>query len=122
MDRKIATIVGATAALVAAPAAAQARTAETPIVPVAANYAELLEPIPDATQQLKLADAQDARLQKVQFAFEFGTPRDHHHHHHHSSDWYRNNGYMWFGNRWVTRDYYDHHHHHHHHHHSHDHY
>ena len=117
MDRKLATIVGATAALVAAPAAAQASSAlEDPAVPVAANYAELLEPIPNAVQQLKLADAQDAHLQKVQFSFEFGNAH-HHHHHHHSRDWYTRNGYMWFGGRWVSRDYYEHHHHHHHHHH-----
>lgn len=112
MDRKIATIVGATAALVATPAVAQAAT-EAPAVHVAANYAELLEPITNPVQQLKLADAQDARLQNVQLTLQFGNP---HHHHHHSSDWYRRNGYMWYGGRWEPRAYYDRHHHHHHHH------
>ena len=120
MDRKIATIVGAAAALMAAPAVAQATPAEAPAVPVAASYAELLEPVPNAVQQLKLADAQEAHLQQVQFSVQFGNAH-HHHHHHRSRDWYTRNGYMWFGGRWVTGDYY-HHHHHHHHHHSHDHY
>jgi hypothetical protein len=117
MDRKIATIVGATAALIAAPAAAQASAAtEAPAVSVAANYAELLEPIPNAMQQLKIADERDARFRDVQFSFQFGDRHDHHHHH--DRGWYLRNGYMFFGGRWVTRDYYDHHHHHHHH--SHD--
>ena len=118
MDHKIATIVGATAVLVAAPAATQTAAAETPAVPMAANYAELLEPISNPVQTLKAADAQDARarLQKVQFSVQFGDPHHHHHHHHHSNDWYMRNGYVWFGDRWVSRDYYDHHHHHHHHH------
>lgn len=113
MDRKIATIAGATAALVAAPAVAQAAT-EAPAVPVAASYAELLEPIANPVQQLKLADAQEAHLQKVQLTLRFGDAH-HHHHHHHSSDWYRNNGYRFYGGRWVTRDYWNRHHHHHHH-------
>ena len=116
MDRKIATMVGAAAALVAVPAAAQAAPAEMPAVPVAANYAQLLEPIPNAVEQLKTADREEAQrsaFQEIQY-------NAHHHHHHHSRDWYLRRGYMWFGGRWVTRDYYNHHHHHHHH--SHDHY
>ncbi|HKD48452.1 MAG TPA: hypothetical protein VKB67_12275 [Rhizomicrobium sp.] len=122
MDRKIATIVGATAVLATAPVATQAAAPPTaPAVPVAANYAELLEPIPNAVERLKIADAEDAaRLEKVQFTLQFGDRHDHHHHHH-SRDWYLSNGYVYLGGRWVTRDYYNHHHHHHHHHHhSHD--
>lgn len=104
MDRKIATIVGAAAVLVAAPAAAEA-AAEMPAVPVAASYAELLEPIANPVQQLKIADAQDARSGFQDVQLNVGIDLGHHHHHHHDRRWYLRNGYMWFGGRWVTRDY-----------------
>lgn len=122
MKRKLGTIVGATAALVAAPVAAQAAlSAETSPIPLASNYAELLEPIPNAVNRLKLADAEAANngaaLEKVQFNVQLGIPH-HHHHHHHSHDWYLRHGYVWYGGRWVTRAFYAHHHHHHHHHHN----
>ena len=114
MDRKIATIVGAAAALVAVPAAAHAAIHEAPAVSAAASYAELLEPIANPVEQLKIANARDAHsgFQDVQFSV--GVDLGHHHHHHHDRRWYLRNGYMWFGGRWVTRDYWNHHHHHHH--------
>ena len=119
MDRKIATIVGAAAALVAVPAIAKAASGQTPALTPAVSYSELLEPIQNPIQTLKIADAQDkqARLQNVQLSIELGNAH-HHHHHHHSHDWYRGRGYVRFGGRWVTRDYYNSHHHHHHHHHD----
>jgi hypothetical protein len=119
MDGKLATLAGA-AALAAAPAVATPVASE-PAVPVAATYAELLSPIPDATTRLKLADAQDeapARLIPAQY-----YQQHHHHHHHHnhySRSWYLNHGYYWFGGRWVLRPVRRYHHHHHHHHHNHN--
>jgi hypothetical protein len=124
MDRKMATVVGATAALIAGSAATQAATpaTDTPAVSAASNYNQLLEPIPNAVERLKVANAQDrahrAELEKVQFSLQLGVPPayHHHHHHHHSHDWYLRHGYVWFDGRWVTRDFFNHHHHHHHHH------
>ena len=109
MDRKIATMVGAAAALATGPA-----LAARPAVPVAASYAELLEPIPNAAERLQIADAEDAaqpaRLIEAQWAY-----HHHHHHHHHLRRWYMQHGYYWSGGRWVLRPVRHHHHHHHHH-------
>jgi Tfp pilus assembly protein FimV len=110
MDRKTALMVGAAAtALWAGSALAQA-----PAVPIAATYAELLEPIPNAVERLALSDAEaaerSARLIPVQM-----DHHHHHHHHHHDDSWYQQNGYYRNGGVWVLRSA----HHHHHHHHSH---
>src|ERR1700761_8466372 len=99
MDRKIAGLLGAAAA-VATVGGAQASTApaQAPNDPLAArSYADLLAPIPNATEAL-IAD--NARLEAkppegVQLAQYY-----YHHHHHHHHGYYR---------------YYHHHHHHHHH-------
>ena len=91
-------VAAAISALVALPAAAEPSTA--PAVPQAQSYSELLDPIPNAVERLRLADAQEeprARLIEAQY---YPPPVDHHHHHHH---WRRHRR---------------HHHHHHHHHHS----
>jgi len=112
MDRKTITLVGAAAALAAGPALAASSAAEGPAVPVAASYAELLQPIPNAVERLKLADAeadaQPARLIPAQYA-----AHHHHHHHHHSRRWYQTHGYAWLGGAWVLRPAHHHHHHHH---------
>jgi len=100
MDRKIAGLLGAAAA-VATVGGAQASTApaQAPNDPLAArSYADLLAPIPNATEAL-IAD--NARLEAkppegVQLAQYY---YHHHHHHHHHHGYYR---------------YYHHHHHHHH--------
>jgi hypothetical protein len=96
MDKRIAGLLGAAAAL-SAVNGAQATTPSTTLPP-AATYRDLLEPVPNAAEALK---AEDARLA--------GTPSTdgtkvaevvvigHHHHHHHRRR--------------------AHHHHHHHHHH-----
>jgi hypothetical protein len=119
MDGKTAKMIGAAAATLAAgPALAQAPQ-EAP-VPAASSYSELLQPIPNAVERLKLADAQDearAKLIPVQY-YGYQYQNDHHHHHHHSRRWYLSHGYVWYLGRWVSRDYYNSHHHHHHHHHS----
>ncbi len=114
MDRKTATLLGAGAALVAGPALAS-QAAEAPAVPIAASYAELLAPIPNAVERLRTADAealaQPPKLIEAQY-----VAHHHHHHHHHSRRWYMRNGYVWSGGAWIIRPVAHHHHHHHHHH------
>ncbi len=113
MDSKTATLLAAAAALTAGPAlatpAAQARA-----IPVAASYAELLTPIPNAVERLQLADAevQAPRLIEAQYM----AHHHHHHHHHHNRRWYRQNGYYWNNGAWLLRPRPHHHHHHHHNH------
>jgi hypothetical protein len=111
MNRKTATLVGASVALAAGSAFTAAPAAETSIPPVASSYAELLQPIPNAVERLQAAnaeaDAQPPRLIEAQYG------RQHHHHHHHNRSWYLQNGYSWFGGAWVLRPRQHHHHHHH---------
>jgi len=45
----------------------------------AQSYAELLQPIPNATEQLKIADMQAARVEPRLIEAQYAT--DHHHHH-----------------------------------------
>ena len=113
MNRKTATLVGVAAALATAPALAATTSAEGQAVPVAASYAELLQPIPNAVDRLKMADAEaDARPAQLIEA-QYAAPH-HHHHHHHNKRWYLRNGYAWSGGAWVLRPRPHHHHHHHH--------
>jgi len=113
MQGKTATLIGA-AALAIAPAFTAPAAAQASPVPLAASYADLLEPVSNAVERLKLADAEaDARpAQLIQAQY-------HHHHHHHQArrgrGWYLQHGYSWFGGRWVIRPVQHHHHHHHHH-------
>jgi hypothetical protein len=77
MDKKIAGLLGAAAAITTV-TGAQAAPAQPLTAP--ASYRELLEPIPNAAAVLKADDAAreqmtpDAKLERVQW---------HHHHHHH---------------------------------------
>ena len=108
MDKKIAGLLGAAAALTAVSGAQAAAPQQT--APVAASsYRELLEPIPNALEALKADDARlatDAAETPVQLA-----QYDHHHHHHHHHRFFRVIP--------PPRPYHrDHHHHHHHHHHG----
>lgn len=114
MDRKTASVLGAGAALAAAPAMASP-AAQVPAVPIAASYAELLTPIPNAVERLRAADAAEAEAPKLIDA-QYVAHHHHHHHHHHSRRWYMRNGYMWSGGAWILRPVAHHHHHHHHHH------
>jgi hypothetical protein len=98
MDKKIAGLLGAAAA-VATVGGAQASPApaQAPNDPLTArSYADLLTPIPNATEALIAANARlEAKPSEgVQLAQYY-----HHHHHHHHHGYYR---------------YYRHHHHHHH--------
>jgi hypothetical protein len=118
MDKKIAGLLGAVAAL-GGLNAAQAAPAQDPTEVLRANsYAELLEPIPNAAETLRAVDeAQlpEATVQQAQFYH-------HHHHHHHHHHAFYPRYYAPYGGPVVVvpryRRYYHHHHHHHHHHHG----
>jgi len=79
MKKRIAALLGGTAVLMIVPAAQAAVPTSQSSQPLAASsYAELLEPVPNALEALKTADAapRPARLQLAQY-------HHHHHHHHH---------------------------------------
>jgi hypothetical protein len=93
LDKKLAGLLGAVAAL-GTIGTAQASTAPAPTDVLAANsYAELLQPIPDASARLKALDEQQRTGTKeggIQLAYRhhhhhhhYGRRRHHHHHHHH---------------------------------------
>jgi hypothetical protein len=107
MDKKIAALLGAAAALTTV-TAAQAATA--PQLPPAASYRDLLEPVPDAVSQLKADDArlaeQPASAEQGEQVAQMGYRHHHHHHHHHH-----------IIPRPLRRMLHPRHHHHHHHHH-----
>jgi hypothetical protein len=101
MDKKIAGLLGAAAALTTITAAQRTVAEPAPSAPTL-SYRDLLEPMPDALAALRaddarLAEESRAKVQVAQYYY-------HHHHHHH--------GY--FGP--PPRRYLYHHHHHHHHH------
>jgi hypothetical protein len=89
MYKTITGLLGAVATLGVAQAAP---TPDTNDALKANSFAELLEPIPNATAVLNAMDEKSATENNVQLAY-------HHHHHHHHHQWRRR-----------------HHHHHHHHH------
>lgn len=106
MDKKIAGLLGAAAALTTVTAAHAAAPAQTDGNAPAASYRDLLDPVPNAVAALKADDARlaqtpgdsvkDDGLQVAQY---------YHHHHHHVVP------------RPLRRLLHRHHHHHHHHHH-----
>jgi hypothetical protein len=105
MEKKIAGVLGAVAAL-GTLAAAQAAPTD---VLRANSYTELLNPIPNAAAQLKALDEREAsqpaaQEKNLQLAY-------HHHHHHHHRAYFRRPIIV------VPHRRYHHHHHHHHHHH-----
>ncbi|MGY3693650.1 hypothetical protein ACVIGA_003730 [Bradyrhizobium sp. USDA 3240] len=110
MERKIAGLLGVVASL-GAFGAAQAAPAPADVLQ-ANSYAELLQPIADASAKLQALDesAPPQARDDVQLAQFY-----HHHHHHHHGYYRRYEGPVVV----VPRDrrYYRHHHHHHHHHH-----
>jgi hypothetical protein len=79
MDKKIAGLLGAAVALTAT-TAAQATASSAPAISRVANYAELLNPIPNAVAALK---ADDARLTQVAETIVIQRRNHHYHHHHH---------------------------------------
>jgi hypothetical protein len=104
MDKKIAGLLGAAAALTTVTAAHATTPAQTTQIPEATSYRSLLDPVPNAVAALK---ADDARLAEKPVSGGIQTAQDHHHHHHHHI---------------VPRVHHPvprpHHHHHHHHHHN----
>jgi hypothetical protein len=114
MDKKIAGLLGAVAAL-GTFGSAQATPAPDDVLQ-ANSYAELLEPIPNAGALLQAIDEAappkaDSNVQLAQFYH-------HHHHHHHHHAFYPR--YRYYDAPVVVvpryRRYHHHHHHHHHHH------
>jgi hypothetical protein len=117
MDKKIAGLLGAAAALASLNGAQAATPPDPTEVLKARSYADLLRPIPNAMAVLEAVDRAvgdpDANVQVAQFYVEH-----HHHHHHHHNSYYRR-GYRDEPRVVVVprerRFYRDHHHHHHHH-------
>lgn len=80
MDKKIAGLLGAAAALTTM-TSAQAAPAQTELAP-ATSYRDLLDPVPNAVPMLKADDAQRAEAAKMEVA-QISVQIGHHHHHHH---------------------------------------
>jgi hypothetical protein len=106
MDKKIAGLLGSVAAL-GTVNAAQASPALATDVLKANSYADLLKPIPNAADLLRVVD-KDAPQPSTKADIQLAQAHHHHHHHHHS---YSRRPVVVVGRR------HRHHHHHHHHHH-----
>lgn len=116
MEKKIAGVLGAVAAL-GALSTAQAATGPNPADVLTANtYADLLEPIPNAPQVLQALDSQPA-TQTAEANVQVAQLYIRHHHHHHHHGYYHHHHHHWRAPVVVVpRRRYHHHHHHHHHH------
>jgi hypothetical protein len=114
MEKKIAGLIGAVAAIGAATGVAQAAPAPAATDVLNANsFADLLEPVPNAATKLQALDEQttDSAEPGVQLA-QYYYHHHHHHHHHHHRYWRRGPVIV------VPPRWHRHHHHHHHHHHG----
>jgi hypothetical protein len=120
MEKKIAGLLGAMAALGTLNAAQAAPSPDPTEVLRADSYADLLAPIPNAAALLRAVDeakpAPEANVEVAQYYY-----HHHHHHHHHHAFYPRYYApYDPYGPSVVVvpryRRYYHHHHHHHHHH------
>ena len=109
MDRTKLGLLGAISSLVALPIGASAAVSGAPAVPPAQSFSDLLQPIPNAVEKLKVSDAQElANARGVQLI----QARWHHAH------YYRRWRPYYGGYAYVPYyggGYYHHHHHHHHH-------
>ena len=117
MTPKTVMLTGA-AAMAIATGATTAPMAVAEPIPAAFSYADLLQPLPDAAERLRLDDAagpDEAHLIPAQLNIGIGVGH-HHHHHHHSARWYRSHGFYWNGQVWIQGPPPRPHHHHHHHH------
>lgn len=113
MKLKTVWLAGVAAAALLVGASAPSLAAADPI-PQASSYADLLEPVSDASARLAADDAvreQTARLELAQYWYQPRGHHHHHHHHHHAWQWYRDNGYYWNGGAWAPIPYAHHHHH-----------
>jgi hypothetical protein len=115
MEKKTAGLLGVLAGIAGMGTAHAAPAAAAPQVMHVSSYADLLTPIPDAVNVLKLSDAElraraaahgRAPLERVQYYNEQGPgyADDRHHHHHH---------HQYYAPPPPPRDYHHHHHHHH---------
>jgi hypothetical protein len=91
MDKRFAGLLGGVAALALAGSAQAAIAPATQ--PQAGSYADLLAPIPNATQQLKAeiaaqAQAPAAGTELAQYYGYYGYYHHHHHHHHFHRYWH----------------------------------
>lgn len=118
MDKRIAGLLGAAAALTtftAAQAAAPAQTQATE----PASYRDLLNPVPNAVAALKADEARMAEQRPAEATNEMQVAqvfyREHHHHHHFRFREHHHHHH--FIVRPFRRHFREHHHHHHHHHH-----
>jgi hypothetical protein len=104
MDKRIAGLLGAAAALTTVTAAHAATPAQAT---EPTSYRDLLNPVPDAVAALKADDAQTAqKTEAAAHEMQVAQVFYHHHHHHHHHIVIR-----------PFRRHFRHHHHHHHHHH-----
>src|ERR1700758_2629781 len=83
MDKRIAGLLGAAAALTTMHTAAQATPAPSSGLAPAASYSDLLAPIPNAVSALKADDARRAGSASEERPVQLTQLFYHHHHHHH---------------------------------------
>jgi hypothetical protein len=110
MDKKLAGLLGAAAALTTMTAAQAAMPDQKTELAPAASYRDLLDPVPNALSALKADNAkrdETSKTELAQVSVQVGGGRHHHYHHHH-----HHHGF-------VVRLGPGHHHYHHHHHHHH---
>lgn len=109
MEKKLAGLLGAAAALTTVGAAQAVPAAPPQTLPAASSYTDLLEPVPNASAVLAADDQRvgdgEARVQLAQYYYY------HHHHHHHRHVYVIRRHH----HHHHYRRYYYHHHHHHHH-------
>lgn len=95
MDKKIAGLLGAAAALTTLGSAQATPAAPVQTLPAASSYADLLEPVPNAAEILV---ADDQRMGEQQATVQLAQYHHHHHHrrvivihrrHHHHHHWRR---------------------------------
>jgi hypothetical protein len=113
MDKKIAGLLGAVAALSTLGAAQATPAPGTSDALTANSYADLLEPIPNAAKTLQALDEQ-APAKSAEGNVQLAQFYRHHHHHHHHHGYYRRGPVIVVPGRRFRH----HHHHHHHHHHG----
>ncbi len=100
METKTFGLLGAISSLVALPGMAVGASASfQPGVPRAQSFAELLEPIPNAVERLKIADAQDAAPQPRLVEAQYYVLRRYHRHYYrrYYVPYYRRRHYYHYG-------------------------
>ena len=82
MDKKLAGLLGAAAALTTMTAAQAATPGQQTEMAPAASYRDLLDPIPNPLAALKADDANTSKTEVAQVSVQLGHHHHHHHHHH----------------------------------------